>query len=422
MTAAKENWLNNLIFYFFSLFLFSSTFSIALSQISLGLALIVFLALIILTKKNFFEPELKYFYWAVGIYLLWNIIAALASGTPLKSLLMLKEEWLFLIIPIAVHLMRQRFYRSALMMMLSAGMILVSIYAIIQHYTGWHWFRSWAPPIASDQTYYASGGFHHYLTFGNYFALAATFLLAYAILQKENLTKNLNLLFVSAAILGLVSVVFSYSRMAVAALPLPVLFIAYLKGRKWLFSAIVLVLIVAASALIGMGELSFKFTDGLLQDISKSNQSSRLFIWDKTFELIKDEPLFGVGHGNFETAYAQLLDSSKGETINRPHAHNDVIDKAAVTGIPGAIVYLLIWVVLFWHLHRGWHNSQTSRSKRIFCAAAAVGSIAFFMTSLTEATFSDEEVRQLLMFVWAAGLYPLAGDQPAAQLSTQETS
>ncbi|MCH7689568.1 MAG: hypothetical protein IIA17_00810, partial [candidate division Zixibacteria bacterium] len=67
-------------------------------------------------------------------------------------------------------------------------------------------------------------------------------------------------------------------------------------------------------------------------------------------------------------------------------------------------------------------NSQISRSKRIFCAAAAVGSIAFFMTSLTEATFSDEEVRQLLMFVWAAGLYPLAGDQPAAQLSTQETS
>ena len=90
MTATKKNWLNNLIFYFFSLFLFSSTFSIALSQISLGLALIVFLALMILTKKNFFEPELKYFYLAVGIYLLWNIIAALASGTPLKSLLMLK--------------------------------------------------------------------------------------------------------------------------------------------------------------------------------------------------------------------------------------------------------------------------------------------------------------------------------------------
>ncbi len=422
MTAAKKDWLNNLIFYFFSLFLFSSTFSIALSQISLGLALIVFLALMILTKKNFFEPELKYFYLAVGIYLLWNLIAAAASGTPLKSLLMLKEEWLFLIIPIAVHLMRQKFYRSGLLMMLSAGMILVSIYAIVQHYTGWHWFRSWAPPLASDRTYYASGGFHHYLTFGNYFAVAAIFLLAYALLQKEKLTKNLNPLFFSAAILGLISVVFSYSRMAVAALPLPVLFIGYLKGRKWLFSAIVLVLIIAAAALIGMGELSFKFTDGLLKDISKSNQSSRLFIWDKTFELIKDKPLFGVGHGNFETAYAELLDSSKGETINRPHAHNDVIDKAAVTGIPGAIVYLLIWVVLFWHLHRGWHNSQISRSKRIFCAAAAVGSIAFFMTSLTEATFSDEEVRQLLMFVWAAGLYPLAGDQAAAQLPTPETS
>ena len=422
MTAAKKNWLNNLIFYFFSLFLFTSAFSIALSQISLGLALIFFLTLIILTRKNFFEPELKYFYWAVGIYLLWNVIAAAVSETPLKSLLMLKEEWLFLIIPITLHLMRQKFYRSALLMVLSAAMILVSIYAIVQHYTGWHWFRSWAPPIASDKTYYASGGFHHYLTFGNYFALAATFLLAYALLQKEIVTRKLNMLFLSAAFLGLVSVVFSYSRMAVAALPLPVLFIAYLKGRRWLFSAIVLVLIIVASALVGMGELSFKFTDGLLKDISRSNQSSRLFIWEKTFDLIKDQPLFGVGHGNFETAYAQLLDSSRGETINRPHAHNDVIDKAAVTGIPGAIAYLLIWVVLFWYLHLGWHNSQLCRSKRIYCAAAAVGSIAFFMTSLTEATFSDEEVRQLLMFVWAVGLYPLVADKSAPRLPAQETS
>jgi len=422
MTAAKKDWLDNLIFYFFSLFLFSSTFSIALSQIGLGLALIVFLTLAISRKKNFFEKELKYFYLAVGVYLLWNVIAALAGGTPFKSLIMLKEEWLFLAIPIAVHLMRQRIYSSALLMMLSAGMILVSIYAIVQHYTGWHWFRSWPLPIASDQTYYASGGFHHYLTFGNYFALAATFLLAYVLLQKEIVTKKLNLLFLSAAVLGLVSVVFSYSRMAVAALPLPILFIAYLKGRKWVYGGIVMVLIVTAVALIGIGELSLKFTDGLFHDISKSNQSSRLFIWDKTFSMIKDNPLFGVGHGNFETAYAQLLDSSKGETLNRPHAHNDVIDKAAVTGIPGAIAYLLIWVALFWHLHQGWHNSELNRSKRIFCGAAAVGSVAFFMTSLTESTFSDEEVRQLLMFVWAAGLYPLVGHKRAPQPPTQETS
>ena len=96
MTAAKKDWLDNLIFYFFCIFLFSSTFSIALSQISLGLALIVFLTLSISRKKNFFEKELKYFYLAVGVYLLWNVIAALASGTPLKSLLMMKEEWLFL--------------------------------------------------------------------------------------------------------------------------------------------------------------------------------------------------------------------------------------------------------------------------------------------------------------------------------------
>jgi len=30
--------------------------------------------------------------------------------------------------------------------------------------------------------------------------------------------------------------------------------------------------------------------------------------------------------------------------------------------------------------------------------------VAFVITSLTEATFADEEVREMLMFIWAVGL------------------
>ena len=36
--------------------------------------------------------------------------------------------------------------------------------------------------------------------------------------------------------------------------------------------------------------------------------------------------------------------------------------------------------------------------------AAFIGSVMFFLTSLIEATFADEEVRQLLMLIWAVGL------------------
>jgi hypothetical protein len=44
--------------------------------------------------------------------------------------------------------------------------------------------------------------------------------------------------------------------------------------------------------------------------------------------------------------------------------------------------------------------------------ASLLGSAAFAVTSLFEATFADEEVRQLLMFVWALGLASVYQERP----------
>ena len=87
-----------------------------------------------------------------------------------------------------------------------------------------------------------------------------------------------------------------------------------------------------------------------------------------------------------------------------PHSHNDLIDMAAVAGLPGMIFFISIWAAVFLNLWRGVKNSSRSQYGYILPMAAILASVTFLVSGLPEATFADEEVRQLLMLIWGIGL------------------
>lgn len=421
MPGKSANLLNNAVFFFFLLFLFSSTFSIAVSQISLGLSLVAFLILIVTTRYNPFSKNLISVYYAIAMYVLWQVITSLVGATPSKSLIMLREEWLFCIIPIGIYLLRQRHYRHLLITALAAGVILVCIYSVFQHFTGVNWFKSYPLAQARDNTFYARGGFSHNLTFGNFMATASIFLISIAVLKGKQLLKMPNLIFTIAGLAGLLGTVMSYSRTAIAALPIALVALIWLKGKRWaLISSAVVIALIALTPLL-FGELARKYEVAFKNDLAGDSDNSRLYIWKKSLAIASDNPVFGVGEGNFETNYTKQI--RPGEIARtRPHAHNDVLNQAAVFGFPGALFFLLIWVAVFYKLHRIWHDSALESDKKILAGAAAVGGLAFFLTSLTEATFADEEIRQLLMLVWAAGLWPLFSVDSKTNSETVESA
>jgi len=404
MGANRSNFFNNAVFFFFALFLFSSTFSIALSQISFGISLCFFIILCFVTRYNPFACRLLCVYSVVGLYLVWIVVSTLVNGAPLINL---KEEWLFFIIPVGLFLFKQQKFRGLLVTLLASGVVLISIYGVIQHFTGVNWFKDYNPVAAHDGTFYAPGGFRHNLTYGNYLAVAALFLISLAILKAKKISGALNWFVLMGGVAGLIGTVMSYSRTAVAALPLGLLAMSALKGKRWVMAASALLIIAATLTFFFVGELAFKYELAFKRDLAGEHDSSRLFIWQKSLEIIKDHPIFGVGQGNFETVYALYLDPSQNETKTRPHAHNDFLNFAAVLGIPGALIFITIWIVVFFRLHQIWHKSESFSDREAFSGAAAVAGLTFILTSMTEATFADEEVRQLLMVVWSAGLWPM---------------
>lgn len=406
MTDQGCSHLDKALFYCYALFIFGSTFSIALAQISLGISLTLFLIIVIVTRYNPFVTSLKWLYLFIALYIFWMLLSALVGSTPLRSVLIIKEEWLFCAIPIGVFLFSRPDFRNKLIAAFAAGVVLVSMYGIIQHFTGIHWFKEIQPAAAPDYGYLVCGNFSHSLTFGNYYGTASVFLLGYAFVSRKGVTTLVRNLLIFSSFLGIIATVLSYSRGAIAGLVAALIVLGFSIGRRYLVISLGTIAVAAAAVLIVMPGLRDRFSGEADKDLGGVYEGGRVFIWKNSLKVIQENLVFGVGQGNFRDAYSSHLRPDIPERRKQVHAHNDLLNIAAISGIPGAAFFLGMWITVLGYFWKGWRKMRNSGSEANFMLAALAGSIVFFISALFEATFADEEVRQMLMFVWAAGLWP----------------
>jgi O-antigen ligase len=152
------------------------------------------------------------------------------------------------------------------------------------------------------------------------------------------------------------------------------------------------------------------FTKRFQHDFETTNPLSRLFIWENSAKVIAEHPVFGVGAGNFGAAYLKQVVVVPERAYGMGHAHSDYINIAAVNGLPGLLIYLAIWILILRRFLSASRMREQSGPGSALAFAALVASVGFLVTSLTEATFADEEVRQLLMAIWGAGLAGVSYD------------
>lgn len=144
---------------------------------------------------------------------------------------------------------------------------------------------------------------------------------------------------------------------AVAALSGWMLF-AHLARRHALLlvGSIAVVAAIAVAAPFGRGDGHDDKRDeavGALLASSVDRQTpalrSRIGLWSRSAEMFRDHPWWGVGPGNWPIAlgrYAEpngVADGVIGPNMIHQHAHLDVLERAAETGIVGTLAWLL-WV------------------------------------------------------------------------------
>lgn len=77
------------------------------------------------------------------------------------------------------------------------------------------------------------------------------------------------------------------------------------------------------------------------------SQAGRWEAWRAAGAVARAHPLYGVGPSQF-----QVLAPANGPGKYHRHAHNDILEAAATTGIPGAILLIAFWCAAIWR-HRG---------------------------------------------------------------------
>lgn len=140
----------------------------------------------------------------------------------------------------------------------------------------------------------------------------------------------------------------------------------FLENKKFVLLALSLLLITFTFAFLlnisqADGKMSFykrvKAVSNIGGDLDHYNYTlkERLFLWDNTFDLIKERPIVGYGTGNwrfiFPSSGISNSRAAQGKTIFQ-RAHNDWLQIWFENGLIGVICYLLIFISILFQLNR----------------------------------------------------------------------
>ena len=146
----------------------------------------------------------------------------------------------------------------------------------------------------------------------------------------------------------------------------------------------------------GVFFISIIFIFNALTFLSGSNDSlnERKILWNKTFQLIKDKPLIGVGSANWQYNYSKFsvknLDKSSNFNIDFKRPHNDFLSIASETGIIGLIIISMLFMVISRAFLKEYLNKRSRYLLILYSTLVGLLVISFF-------SFPKERMMHILL-------------------------
>jgi len=387
---------------------FFSPASIALSQSFFGLAVAGFIAHLFTKEKKqdlVFPPVA--IIGAMAAYTGYRLLSMIVVGS---DVLMIKEDWLFLMVIIGGVMFRDMKNLTRVLDIFAAGAFIMGSYGIWQHFVGVDLYHR----VLLDKMvfgYRTIGNFSTYLTFSGFFAVASIFLVPAAFAATSKIRR---LYYLVTSQIGLACILFNYSRSTIIALVFGIIVLVLLisaRYRKWVSLALLVTLTIGI--VISPDSLN-RFKNIGKTEFTMNRANARLAIWNTTLSMIKEDPVFGIGPGNFHEKYKFYRENRTGKDLS--HAHNDILNVAAESGVPCSLLYLILWFLVLLYLYKGYVRCPEGFQKGLLLGAF-LASVVFFIMSQFEAYFADEEVRMLLMFFWGIGFAVLGNMKASERLS-----
>jgi O-antigen ligase len=174
-------------------------------------------------------------------------------------------------------------------------------------------------------------------------------------------------------------------------------FVALIRLRDWITSRrrslAAITLLLAAFFLYPANPVRDRLLSSF--DLREGSNQGRIAMWREAARAISEHPFLGVGLGNYPLAV-----KPSAEYREPIYAHNLYLDIAAETGIPNAIVFLLILLTACYTF------LKRSRTEGFFLWPA-VSLVVFSAHSLVETPLYSVHVLPLFLFLIALSTAPL---------------
>jgi putative inorganic carbon (hco3(-)) transporter len=364
--------------------------SIAASQILLALTVIAYLWML-RRHKGPFAPRLESALPLLA-FALWTIIAALASSNILLGLTITKKFFLFLVVFLVPLIVRGEGRLALIYKAVFAIAVVSSLGGLLQFVTNPH----------RDLLHRITGFMSQWMTYSGLLMLALVMLAAYALCYGLSNNKWVILAFLSICMALIISQTRNAWMGTIAGLGTLILI------RK---ARAIPLLLVAVIALYFLSPSSIKqrIQSGL--DMKDTTTRTRIECFWTSVHLIQDNPWFGVGPKNVKYEALKYRREHEFPDWVYQHMHNNLLQIAAETGIPGLILWLWFMLRLAWDALRCYRYANgnlfpggdgAKREALMASSAALAAWVALMVAGMTEYNFGDSEVLTLFLFIASA--------------------
>lgn len=275
----------------------------------------------------------------------------------------------------------------------------VSIVTIVQF-----WGREFFPesvihnrffrPIPGNDRFHGQGLMYFHLSFACAMGFAYSYACARFLWKKSTDTTTTRVAFFVLSVLVGLAIFYSFSRISWLAVVLVPCFLAFMK--KPLCGALLLLGFVIAVPIMWNEDSVFRNRIGEFWHTDLNGFQGRMIVWRSSLEMIKDRPLVGVGFGKtaqYSPEYSFRYFGT--QQWFSSHAHNNLLEAFASSGVLGFLAYLAWWGALFWYSLRQYRAA--GENEKWFPAASMAAVLAFQINGLTQVNFYDGKSQHAMM-------------------------
>jgi len=142
-----------------------------------------------------------------------------------------------------------------------------------------------------------------------------------------------------------------------------------------------------------------------LSTISEKEESSnkRLTAWERSFHVIKKEPLLGCGLGNWKVVTLKEENETNPNYIYQYKAHNDFIETTTEVGIFGGLFFAAIFFVVVFRFFKSVYLRKDSEYLK-YLFLPAFGLMAYFFDAFFNFPQDRPEIQALFALFAGAGI------------------